>query len=111
MVWVGVSVNGTAGLFYLATRSDHVSSKICNLLENKLSTIGIHNCTTFMQVDTPCHRVKIASQFLKSKKISDLDWPENSPDLSPVENLWTVLKNKVSKRHQLELRVWIMPSK
>ena len=36
--------------------------------------------------------------FLKSKKIQILDWPGNSPDFNPIENLWTVLKDKVSEK-------------
>ena len=48
-----------------------------------------------MQDGAPCHRAKIATQFLKSKKIQILDWPGSNPDLNPIENLWTDLKNKV----------------
>ena len=51
-----------------------------------------------MQDDAPCHRAKIVSQFLKSKKIQILDWPGSIPDLNPIENLWTVLKDKISER-------------
>ena len=45
-----------------------------------------------------CHRSKIVTQLLKSKKIQILDCPGNSPDLKPIENLWTVLKDKVSEK-------------
>ena len=28
-----------------------------------------------------------------------IDWPPNSPDLSPIENVWAILKEKLSKRN------------
>jgi len=35
-------------------------------------------------------------KFFKESKLSVLEWPGNSPDLNPIENLWTVIK-KVAK--------------
>jgi len=37
-------------------------------------------------------------QFLEKKLIQVLVWPGNSPDLNPVENLWSLMKHKVSKK-------------
>ena len=52
-----------------------------------------------MQDDAPCHRSKVAKTFRAENQIKVLDWPGNSPDLNPIENLWTNMKNKVADKH------------
>ncbi len=69
------------------------------LLREKLQFhMQVHNCDIFMQDGAPCHRSKIVTDFLKKKDIKKLDWPGNNPDLNPIENLWTVLKDKVAEK-------------
>ena len=41
------------------------------------------------------YRSKVATDLLKKIKISALEWPGNSPDHNPIENLWTIIKDKV----------------
>jgi len=61
--------------------------------------MAVHNCEIFMHDGAPCHRAKFVTDFLKTKNIKLLEWLENSPDLNPIENFWTELKNRVAEKH------------
>ena len=99
MIWGEMFVNGTAGLSFLPPGTTMNGQKYVDLLKDKLELyVAIHKCKIFMQDNAPCHRSKIVTQFLKSKKIQILDWPGNSSELNPIEYLWTVLKDKESEK-------------
>ena len=62
--------------------------KYVELLSDKLKPyMEDHNCNIFMQDEALCHYYKIATNFLGQNKVKMLVWPENSPDLNPIENL------------------------
>ena len=97
MIWGAMSSNGTAGLFFLPKGTTMNGARYLEMLQEKLQLhMVVHKCTTFMQDGAPCHGSKIVSEFLKKKKIKTIDWPGNSPDLNPIENVWSLLKNKVA---------------
>jgi transposase len=52
----------------------------------------------FQQDNDPKHTSRLAKSYLTSNMPKVIDWPSNSPDLNPVENLWNLVKKNVEKR-------------
>ena len=44
------------------------------------------------------HFAPIPAAYKDSHKVQRLDWPPQSPDLSPIENFWKQLKDRISAR-------------
>ena len=52
-----------------------------------------------MQDNDPKHTAGIVKTWLDSRKFSVMEWPANSPDLNPIENMWHLLKTRLCKNY------------
>jgi transposase len=104
MVWGSFSIKGLVGYHSFKTIMD--GPYYVQILQNHL----IHNARKQfgrrwrLQMDNdPKHRSRVAKQLLSNEVPELLDWPSNSPDVNPVENLWSIIKRRVEKRKPINL--------
>ena len=80
------------------------TEKYLQIVSEKLKRfMAFHGCNTFQQDSAPCHVSKRARAWFAENEIKLLQWPGNSPDINPIENLCMIIKKKLSGRHFTKL--------
>ena len=101
MVWGAIAASGPIVLVPVEGRLN--SEKYIELIEKNLfSNISSLECpfpanSIFQQDNAPCHASQKTFKWLENSNIETLPWPPQSPDLSPIEDVWGLLTQRVYK--------------
>ncbi len=97
MIWAAMSSAGVGPLCFLkSTVNTAIYQEILEhcMLPSADKLYGDADFI-FQQDLAPAHTAKGTKSWFNDHGVTVLDWPANSPDLNPIENLWRIVKRKM----------------
>ena len=99
MVWGSIG-NGKLGRLHILPRNTRMNSDLYQdvLRKHLRPSMTMTGTTIFQQDGAPCHTSRKMKDWFAQQDITLLDWPGQSPDMNPIENLWTAFKRLLRQK-------------
>ncbi|KAA6365387.1 MAG: putative Transposable element Tcb1 transposase [Streblomastix strix] len=97
--WASMAEAGPGSLHFIVGNLDAL--QFVRILDEHVKDDGNRLCGSgfFHQQDNdPKHKSRLATKWLTKNKVKTLQWPSNYPDMSPIENMFHLLKKRVRDR-------------
>jgi len=97
--WGALSYNRTA--FLTKVNGNLNGAGYINVLENSAipsaHLLGFGDNFWFQDDGAPCHRSRRVAEWKAENNLRCLSWPPQSPDLTPIENVWQDVKLRLKQ--------------